>query len=84
MKYTKSCHGVPLAADRLAIVNAAAAGNRYTVVPNHDGVLLYLTLFRLRADLRPAGDRSNLDAHHDRASAVAAHAVEFSKTAKPL
>jgi len=72
------------AADRLAIGNAAAAGTEYTVVPNHDGVLLYLTLCRHRTDQRPAGDGSNLDARHDRASIMAAHAVEFSKTAEPL
>ena len=71
-------------ADRLAIGTAAAAGTEYTVVPDHDGVLLYLTLCHHRADQRPAGDGSNLDAHHDRASIMAAHAVEFSKTAKPL
>jgi hypothetical protein len=29
---------------------------------------------------RPAGDGSNLDAHHDLFSVVGAHAVEFSKT----
>ena len=67
---------------------AAAARDPYTVVPNHDGVLLYLTLVRPRerssdrsADAA-AGGGSNLDAHHDR-SIVDAHAVEFSKTAGP-
>ena len=50
--------------------------NPYTVVPNHNGVLLYLTLVRQRIEqrssrskpaftLRPGGG-SNLDAHHDR------------------
>ena len=75
---TKSCHGW-CRRDR----SRAGGRNPYTVVPNHDGVLLYLTLCRRGADQRPAGDGSNLDAHHDRASTVDAHAVEFSKTAKP-
>jgi len=59
----------------------------YTVVSHHDGVLPYLTLCtavrRARVNARP-DDGSNLDAHHNRSiSIVGAHAVEFSKTAKP-
>jgi len=53
------------------------------VVPNHDGVLLCLTLCRHRGRAKRSRDGSNLDAHHDRISIVDAHAVEFSKTAKP-
>ena len=53
--------------------NARRAHDRrdpYTVVPTHDGVLLYLTLCRHAVVTRssigaPAGG-SNLDAHHDR------------------
>ena len=66
--------------------------------PVHDGVLLYLTLclptgpnvgtpakpVLRQTPMAPPGGRSNLDAHQDRFSIIGAHAVEFSKTAKPL
>src|ERR1700712_1280723 len=51
---------------------------------SHDGVLLYLTLCRHAGTQSVPADGSNLDAHHDRESIVDAHAVEFSKTVKPL
>src|ERR1700760_3174862 len=51
---------------------------------SHDGVLLYLTLCRHAESPKRPADGSNLDAHHDRNRSVDAHAVEFSKTAKPL
>jgi hypothetical protein len=64
------------------------------VVPNHNGVLLYLTLVRLR--IRQRSGRSDRPSHcgarwrvepgrTPRSNSIAdAHAVEFSKTAEPL
>jgi len=83
--------GSPAAAGR---TQAPAGPEPIHAAPNHDEVLPYLTLVRPRAvNDRPIEDRpahlaagggSNLDAHHDRESIADAHAVEFSKTAKPL
>ena len=80
---------LPLAAGTKIALPALDGRDLYTWVPNHDGVLLCLTLDR-RADAgrstiggAPAGG-SNLDAHRDHEVTADAHAVEFSKTAKPL
>jgi hypothetical protein len=51
--------------------------------PRHDGVLLYLTLCPPPRTRKRAGGGSNLDAHRDLIETADAHAVEFSKTAKP-
>src|ERR1700688_3578985 len=51
---------------------------------DHDGVLHLLdSLYRHRVSPKRSRGGSNLDAHHDRISIVDAHAVGFSKTAKP-
>ena len=57
--------------------------DRYTVVPNHDGVLLYLTL--CPSPRRSATGRRRVEpGRTPRSASIAdAHAVEFSKTAKP-
>jgi len=48
---------MPVGADRIPIGRLRRPAPHTPWAPDHDGVLLYLTLCRLRADLRPAGWR---------------------------
>jgi hypothetical protein len=75
---------LPFAARTKIALPAFGGRDLYTWVPNHDGVLLCLTLDRHWEALNAPAGGSNLDAHRDHEVTADAHAVEFSKTAKPL